>query len=129
MTIKTLIADHQIDLCEFVENHIGIDSCYSKKVCQSTQNLLGALSSDQLLQDYSEASYFFSYQNQSPNKIHFVNTLQSQLIHDWNEIGIEHSKINLLTSKFIPFVISIVSYKLMEKEYELQDMIEYDYLS
>jgi len=62
-------------------------------------------------------------------KIHFVNTLQSQLIHDWNEIGIEHSKINLLTSKFIPFVISIVSYKLMEKEYELQDMIEYDYIS
>ena len=113
MTVVKLIDDHQEDLHEFVINHIGMSNQESIVVCKTTYDTLGE---DQIDLDYS---IFRS--DETEKKSLFIQTLISKLSFKWIKMGLNELKVKMLIQKFIPFVVSIIFYKLDEKCYEAEE--------
>lgn len=113
MTVVKLIDDHQEDLQEFVINHLGMSNQESIVVCKTTYDTLGE---DQIDLD---DSIFRS--DETEKKSLFIQTLISKLSFKWVRMGLNELKVRMLIQKFIPFVVSIIFYKLDEKCYESQE--------
>lgn len=110
MTVDLLIKDHQEDLYEFVMNHIGMTSRESIDVCELTNLTICNLSSD-LDESLIE-------EDRVIKKRTYTQRLTFELSSKWARMGFNEPKIRLLVQKFIPFVLSILMYKLEECRFE-----------
>lgn len=115
--------DHQEDLYEFVINHVGMTSQESKNICKTTHDALHGLSSNQVILDsfYDEVLTPIDYGVEK--KTSCIHVLTSVLSNKWAKMGLNELKIRVLIHKYIPFVVSILFYKLDEKHYESQELI------
>ena len=116
MTVDLLIKDHQEDLHEFVINHIGMTSGESIDVCELTNLTICNLSSD-----FDES---LIEENRVIKKRIYTQRLTSELSSEWVRIGLRELQINLLIKKFIPFLVSVIMYKLEEQQFEREEMYQ-----
>jgi len=110
MIIVNLINDHQEDLYEFVINHIGMSSQESIEVCMTIFDTL-----DKNMVNLDDNIFKL---NEIEKKSLFIQTLISNLSYKWAKMGFNEIKVRMLIQKFIPFVVSIIFYKLEEKSYK-----------
>jgi len=110
MTVDLLIKDHQEDLYEFVINHIGMTSGESIDVCELTNLTICNLSSD-----FDES---LIEEDRAIKKHTYTQRLTSELSIKWVRMGLQELQIRLLIKKFIPFLVSVIMYKLEEYRFE-----------
>ena len=106
--------DHQEDLYEFVMNHIGMTSRESIDVCELINLIICNLSSD-----FDES---LNEEDRDIKKLTYTQQLTFELSSEWVRIGLRELQINLLIKKFIPFVVSVIMYKLEESRCEREEM-------
>ena len=114
MTVVNLMDDCQEDLQEFVINHIGMSGQESNIVCKTTYD---ALDEDHVNLD----NRIFRSDEADEKKSLFIQTLIYKLSFKWIKMGLNELKVKILIQKFIPFVVSIIFYKLDEKCYEAEE--------
>ena len=119
MTTVALMNDHQEDLYEFVINHVGVTAHESEIVCETTRCALAEFGLEKGLDELS-----LSHDN-SEEKQWYCQKLTLTLGQIWAEMGFSESKIRTLIKKFIPFVLSIMMYKIEERCYEKGEMYLY----
>ena len=116
MAIVTLMNDHQEDLYEFVINHVGVTAQESEVVCETTRCALVEFELEKGLDELS-----LSHDN-SEKKQWYCQKLTSTLGQIWAKMGFSELKIRTLIRKFIPFVVSVIMYKIEERRYEREEM-------
>ena len=118
MIKENLIDDHYEDLYEFVINHIGMSSQESIEVCRTIFD-----TSDENLVNLGD-NIFSS--DETEKKSMFIQILIFNLSYKWVRMGFNELKVRMLIQKFIPFVVSIIFYKLEEKSYDSRKILEFD---
>lgn len=119
MTVGLLIKDHQEDLHEFIINHIGMTSGESIDVCELTNLTICNLSSDNLSSDFDES---LIEGDRAIKKRTYTQQLTSELSSKWERMGLQELQIRLLIKKFIPFLVSVIMYKLEEYRFEREEV-------
>lgn len=112
--MEVLMKDHQEDLYEFVMNHIGMTSRESIDVCELTNLTICNLNSD-----FDES---LIEEDRAIKKRTYTQRLTFELSSKWAIMGFNEPKIRLLVQKFIPFVVSVLMYKLEESRYEREEV-------
>ena len=112
--MEVLMKDHQEDLYEFVMNHIGMTSRESIDVCELTNLTICNLSSD-----FDES---LIEEKRVIKKRTYTQQLTFELSSNWTRMGFSELKIRLLVQKFIPFVVSVIMYKLEEQQFEREEI-------
>ena len=114
MTVDLLIKDHQEDLHEFIINHIGMTSDESIDVCELTNLTICNLSSDFDVSLIEEDRVI--------KKRTYTQRLTSELSSKWVRMELQELQIGLLIKKFIPFLVSVIMYKLEEYRFEREEV-------
>lgn len=121
MTVDLLFKDHQEDLHEFVINHIGMTSGESIDVCELTNLTICNLSSD-FDESLIEEDLIEEDEDRVIKKRTYTQQLTSELSSKWERMGLQELQIRLLIKKFIPFLVSVIMYKLEEYQFEREEV-------